>query len=58
MGKIKDIYVMGDNYKAARKTKTLEFKKMIDLAKEMVASIGMGKYETINEYFIHKYEVD
>ena len=56
--KIKGIYVIEDKYNAARKTKILEIKKVIDLANEMVASIGIGKYETINEYFIHKYEVD
>ena len=33
-------------------------KKVIDLANGVVASIRILKYETINEYFIHKYEVD
>ena len=49
LGKIKGICVMGDSYNAARKNKMLAIKKMIDLAKEILASIWIVKYETINE---------
>ena len=41
---------MGDNYNSARKTKRLEIKKVQDLEKEMMASIVIVKYETMNEY--------
>ena len=49
LGKIKGFYVTVDNWKTTKKTKMFVIKKVIDLEKEIVESIGMGKFDTINE---------